>query len=150
LGEHSDLAMRHALYAWLLHPELADAPLRMQEIALTKRDMGSSRDWFLRSIALRYDAWSAYQQFEWSLRPRWGGSVEEGITLAKACLKSERFDTGVPGFGLELLIRLQDQELGSTGSVVEDESVRKALLGYVSALDKAVANAMPEQVIPAD
>lgn len=150
LDENQKIATRHVLYAWYLRPTLQNAPLQMQNIALTNHEFGTSRDWFLRSIALRFDAWDPYRQLDWSLRPRWGGSIEEGITLARACLKSTRFDTEVPGYGLDLLLQLQDQELGSKGSIFDDSTLHDDLIAFGNALDQAAEDAPQGMVIPSD
>jgi tetratricopeptide (TPR) repeat protein len=61
--------------------------------------------------------------------------------MAKLCLDTERFDTLVPSIGLDLLINIQQTELGLSASIFDDESLLPALLRYSEALEDAAKNA---------
>lgn len=149
LAEHQKLTMRHAMHAWLLQPKISGAPELMMSYALTNSDMGTSEEWFLRTISLNYDTFTPFDRLEWSLRPRWGGSIEALLTFARACLLTPRFDTAVPPHGLELLIRVQEQEMPPGKSIFADSAVHTTLVQYLEAMDKAVAEASSGTVIPA-
>lgn len=137
-GEHLKIAKRHLFYAHFLQPQKPETTTEVMKIALAATDeVGTSTEWFLRTVKICFDYREAYEQLEWSLKPRWGGSIPELLALAKGCLHTERFDTMVPTTGLQLLIRTQETELGLGVSVFDDPQVLPALNRYAEALDEA-------------
>lgn len=149
LNEQGKLAQRLLMHAWYLEPKIIDAPVEMMSAALTDPEFGTARDWFVRAIKIRSDAFPAYNALDWSLRPRWGGTVKQLETFALACLKCDRFDTNIPKYGIDQLIKIQDQELGS-GSLFDDNRVLPALVAFLEALNKATAAAPADAVISAN
>lgn len=127
LGEHNGYAFRHLLRAWQLQPRNAEAPAEIMSIALTNDEIGSSQEWFLRTIAVQFDHFNAYSTLNNALRPRWGGSLQEMRDLAVSCLESDRFDTDVPSYGLWLLNSIQTTEMGLQGDVLDHYQPLNAL-----------------------
>ncbi|MEN6546983.1 MAG: hypothetical protein ABFE07_13185, partial [Armatimonadia bacterium] len=98
--------------AWRLHPEYPEAATAMIEVAMSSNDSaaGETRKWFDRAVAAQFDWTEAYSQYEWSLRPRWGGSVEQMMAFGEECLAAGRFDTEVPWQYLSILYAVTNEE----------------------------------------
>jgi len=84
--------------AWMLHPEYPEAPTAMIGIAMAGHagEGETERLWFDRAVAAQMDYKPAYENYFWSLRPRWGGSHEEMYDFGVECVNTMRFDTLVP------------------------------------------------------
>lgn len=80
--------------AWTLHPEIPDAAVLM--IDCSRGDPKGCRFWFDRAVAAQMDALDAYSSYRFTLRPRWGGSLQDMEAFAEECLNTKRFDTHVP------------------------------------------------------
>lgn len=98
--------------AWRLHPEYPEAATAMIEVAMAANDSAEAetRKWFDRAVAAQCDWADAYSQYEWSLRPRWGGSVEKMMAFGDECLATGRFDTEVPSQYLAMLYAVTNGE----------------------------------------
>jgi hypothetical protein len=149
LAENQQLVMKHALYAWVLQPRIGGPPWMMQTYALTDSDMGTPTDWFLRTIAVECDDFDAYSSLGNALKPRWGGSLEQSLTFAKSCLRTFKFDSAIPQHGLEMLIRIQQEEMPPGQSIFDDPGLHESLLEYAIASEQAIAAAGPTEIIPA-
>lgn len=95
--EHQIKARAHFLMAWELHPDRAPAAASMIDIVKCGhgRPEDSLRLWFDRATSAEFDDYSAYENYLWALRPRWGGSLEKMKAFYCACALTERHDTGV-------------------------------------------------------
>jgi len=109
-----DLKQARACFtrAWRLHPEYPEAATAMIEVAKASDDGGKEemRKWFDRAIAAQFDWTDAYGSYEWGLRPRWLGSVEEMLAFGEECLTTGRFDTEVPWQYLAMLYAVTNEE----------------------------------------
>ena len=98
--------------AWELHREYPEAAAAMIEIAMASNEAGPDdlRLWFDRSVTAQFDHPGAYSRYEWALRPRWRGSVEEMAAFGEECLNTGRFDTAVPRQYLDLATAIAEEE----------------------------------------
>jgi len=98
--------------AWRLHPEYPEAATAMIEVAKASNDGGKEemRKWFDRAVAAQFDWMDAYASYEWGLRPRWLGSVEEMLAFGEECLATARYDTDVPWQYLAVLYAVTNAE----------------------------------------
>ena len=107
------IAKIHALNARKLHPELPEAAALMISVVMAgDRVSGEdARFWFDEALRADLNCTEAYDKYAWSLRPRWGGSHDKMLALARECLASERFETSIPGY-YEKIIKAIASELG--------------------------------------
>jgi hypothetical protein len=98
--------------AWELHREYPEAAAAMIEVAMASSEATADdmRLWFDRSVTAQFDHPGAYSRYEWALRPRWRGSIEEMATFGEECLDTERFDTAVPRQYLDLVTAIAEEE----------------------------------------
>ncbi|MEN6370374.1 MAG: hypothetical protein ABFD64_00010 [Armatimonadota bacterium] len=97
LFSHLKIARKLLVEAYKLHPEYPEAPTEMITVAMAEEDpTESTRVWFDRAVAAQFDYIPAYDKFSWSIRPRWGGSIDELHQFGLECLKTGRYDTKVP------------------------------------------------------
>ena len=131
-------ARYHALAAWKLHPELPDAQAVM--ISLTMASGGvageDTRFWFDEALRADLNCHNAYVNYAWSLRPRWGGSHEEMLQLARECLATGRFDTGVPAQYYRILGNISE-EMGGVEALKLPGVVEEMLTMYKGMESKA-------------
>lgn len=97
--------------SWKLQPKDPGAATAMIEVSMGLSDnhLEDMRLWFERAVAARIDHRSAYTSMLWGLRPRWFGSHEEMIEFGRQCLKTGRFDTGVPYYYLQALLDVSSE-----------------------------------------
>ena len=96
-SQHLAVARRLLPEAWKMHPEYPEAPTARLDIALAgEAGRETPRLWVDRAVAAQMDWMPAYSAYRWSLRPRWGGSCDEIYRFGVECLRTRRFDTGVP------------------------------------------------------
>jgi len=132
-----DLARTCLTEAHRLHPEYPEAATLMISVSMgSPEGAGEERAWFDRAVAAQLDYSPAYASLAWALRPRWGGSHEQMLALARECLATRRFDTLVPSiyFGIikEIRSELEDwKEIYSWPGVYED--CVAATAGYLAA-----------------
>ncbi|WP_397570012.1 hypothetical protein [Schlesneria sp. T3-172] len=104
-------AVDHLKYAWHLHPELPYAPQSLVAISRSKTLPGDTPYfWFLQSIEARFDYYPAYESLLNSLHPRWGGRYESMLLFANNCVNTDRFQTFVPFFVINVLTDLSKLE----------------------------------------
>ncbi|MEN6521418.1 MAG: hypothetical protein ABFD46_09770 [Armatimonadota bacterium] len=97
LFTHLKTARKLLVEAYNLHPEYPEAPAEMITIVMAEEDPTESpRVWFDRAVAAQFDYIPAYDKLSISIRPRWGGSIEELYAFGLQCLKTARYDTDVP------------------------------------------------------
>lgn len=92
--------------AWKAHPDYPQAPSRMINVAMGSQN-GDVRLWFDRTVAAQFDFIFAYDNYEFTLTPRWGGSHEAMYQFAEQCLQTKRYDTMVPAFYLSTLWNIE-------------------------------------------
>ncbi|MDI1314149.1 hypothetical protein [Prosthecobacter sp.] len=129
--KHMPVAAAHFRKAWELHPERADAAEQMVEIL--KSGFGiegeTTRLWFDRAVAAQFDATGAYYGYVWSLRPRWGGSVDDIRCLLLACALTDRPDTDVAEVALKLVDFVKsDSGAEDERAVLQTPALKQALL----------------------
>jgi len=100
---HLRQAETYLTKAWKAHPEYPQAPTLMIAVAMGNEDAGPTRRWFDRAVAAQFDYMDAYSSYEWSIYPRWGGSLDEMHLFGEECYLSKRYDTQVPLFYLRTL-----------------------------------------------
>ncbi|MEM6560766.1 MAG: hypothetical protein AAF656_04125 [Planctomycetota bacterium] len=84
--------------AHALRPEWPEASVGLTLLTL-RRDaagVGDPRQWFESAIAAQLDYVEAWEQFSWTQRPRWGGSIEALVRLVEQGAATEAYDTAVP------------------------------------------------------
>ncbi len=125
--EYLPKAGYHFVKAWLTNPEHPHAPARMITISMAGGDhLWSSVVWFNVAVRTQLDFYSAYDKLLYSLRPRWGGSIDAIINFGGVCLATGRFDTTVPDFLIDCLLMAQD-ELRGDHTIWHDPRVTKLL-----------------------
>jgi len=96
-GQYLPLAAKYFTRAWQLRPQWPEAPAEMVGVSGAGGDeRHTPRGWFDRAVRAAMDSAPAYDYYEISLRPRWGGSNRDLIRFGEECLATERFDTRVP------------------------------------------------------
>lgn len=97
LYSHIKAARKLLVEAYKLHPEYPEASTEMITVAMAEEEpVEPTRVWFDRAVAAQFDYLRAYSKFSMSIRPRWGGSIEELYAFGLECLKTARYDTTVP------------------------------------------------------
>lgn len=77
-GSVNDRAAMHYRKAWLLRPDLPQAPHALLSIENeTPSPVWTPRQWFELSCRAQKDYAPAYRSFRQSLLPKWGGSHPE-------------------------------------------------------------------------
>jgi hypothetical protein len=108
-GEHQIKAREYLLEAWKIRPDLPHVPYVM--LSLIRTRYGPEGDslhlWFDRAIQARLDWSNTYEQYAWSLMPRWGGTHADLLALGYACALTERYDTPVPRQLYHILAKLR-------------------------------------------
>ncbi len=98
-AEFSSKALRHFRRAWQLEPKIPETMVQLIQIANTGNDPDwSARDWFLETIHTEFDNRRAYNAYAWSLRPRWGGSLQQLTNFANECILCDQWQTPVPSY----------------------------------------------------
>jgi WD40 repeat protein len=128
----------HALAAWKLHPELPEAPSVMISITMAAGGLvgENERFWFDEALAADLNYRTAYSNLAWALRPRWGGSHDQMLALARECLATGRFETTIPERYHDIVFDIAS-ELGSFEAVMKMpgvfEDYKKLLAGGLAA-----------------
>jgi GYF domain 2 len=127
--------------AWRLAPERALAPSRLIYVA-----MGRSREeemvrWFERALDAQIDYPNAWSNFGFALRPRWHGSHNAMLRLARVALDAKRYDTTIPLQVNELLSDFhQDLKLPFGQHLYAHPAlwpmIREMYEGYIAAPDR--------------
>ncbi len=99
--------------AWKLHPELPEAPQEMIAVAMGdgKKLNEDKLDWFDHALKAQVDYLPAYNAMVQASLPRWGGSYDEIMKLADACVAKPRYDTLVP-WQYAYAVRIIGEDMG--------------------------------------
>ncbi len=106
--EHMNSARKHLVNAWEVAPQFPDVPARMIAVSMADSS-GEERLWFGRAVEAQFDYYRAYSSYIWSLRPRWGGSLDEIYAFGVECLETDRVDTRVPNIFYKVMIDLYSE-----------------------------------------
>ena len=106
---HLEKAAGHLRKAWELEPKQPFAACRMIAVAMAGGVKETPREWFDRSISACIDYSPAWTALNWSLRPRWGGSVRSMIAVGLAAAECGRFDTDAPFWLIHALDKAQEE-----------------------------------------
>jgi WD40 repeat protein len=135
-------ARYHALSAWKLHPELPEAQAVM--ISLTMASGGvageDTRFWFDEALRADLNCHNAYVNYAWSLRPRWGGSHEEMLQLARECLATGRFDSGVPAQYYRILGNISEELGGGIPETLKIPGVVEEMIAMFKGMESKAPN----------
>ena len=93
-GNHITQSQKFLSQAWALHPEIPETACEM--IHSSRGDSKACRLWFDRAIHAEIDNEGAYYAYRFTLRPRWGGSLDQMEALADEAYNTGRFDTDAP------------------------------------------------------
>jgi len=108
--EHLRIAREHLARAWELAPDFPVVSYKLIKISVCQ-STGEERLWFDRAVDAQVDYYPAYSQYLWSLKKRWGGSMDQMYAFGVECLETNRFDTRIPEIFYEAMIKLH-QEAG--------------------------------------
>ena len=90
-------AREHLTKAHELHPEYPEAASYMIEVAMGASErQGETREWLDKAARAQLDYYPAYNNYVWSIYPRWGGSHEMMFEFGRECADTGRYDTYVP------------------------------------------------------
>jgi hypothetical protein len=130
-AEKMPLAAAHFRKAWELRPDRADSAVQMIDIlkAGFAEEEETTRLWFDRAVAAQFDATAAYYDYVWSLRPRWGGTVNAIRCLLLACALTDRPDTEVAEVTLKLVDFVRsDSNAEDERAVLQSPALKQPLL----------------------
>lgn len=122
--------------AWKLEPKYPESASLMITVAMggAAAPNENERVWFDRAVAGQLDFGDAYDNFGYSLLPRWNGSYEQIVNFGVECAASKRFDTNVPFQLIKSLNRIRDDgagwEIWRTDGVLA--AARDVLIGYAN------------------
>ena len=137
-AKHLGVACKLLTRAWKLHPDYPEAPTSM--ITVTKAGHANPGDtlrmWFDRAVAAQLDYGYAYDDYQTALLPRWHGSVEELYDFGVECLKTKRFDVGVPFRFHWMLLTVQSESNGRWDYWQKPETI-KYLAELYDGIEKA-------------
>ncbi len=105
---HLEQANERLTRAWEAHPDFPSVPARMISVSMGLGD-SQERLWFERTVHAQFDYYPAYTRYLWSIRPRWHGSLNQMYAFGVECLKTDRFDTRVPGVFYKVMGDLYDE-----------------------------------------
>ena len=112
---YNKMAEDHFLRAWQLAPQYPEPATSMISLAMTGHSSyWREPDWFYEAVHAQIDSIDAYRVYQYSLSPRWGGSYDQILGVARECLATERYDTIVPG---QFLVVVFVDMLGETGNL---------------------------------
>jgi len=136
---HGEAAYKHYCKAYEMHPEWPEAAAQLIDVC-----NGLSKDkervqWLNRALKAQVDFRPIYQNFSWSLRPRWGGSWTEMLAFGRCAAKVDDalYHTQVP---LAQIWAVQD--IAGEMTFIERRAFLKKMLPEVKAtLEKKIAAA---------
>lgn len=115
--DHLAQARVHFVDSWKAEPTAPLAATQMILVAMGEEgQIDSQRLWFDRAVAAQMDYMLTYANMRWSLRPRFGGSIEAMLSFGEECMRTGRYDTTVP---YEYVLAVQDAstELFDRGAI---------------------------------
>lgn len=101
--ERLEAAAEHGHAAWTLHPHLPQAPTLMIVVTMGGGDLVSEPEWFAETMKAQLDVKAAWITTSRSLAPRWGGSQEARLLLARSALREDLREADVLWRGFEIL-----------------------------------------------
>ena len=149
LHEHMQKARDYLAKAHALHPEFPEPATEM--IAVAMGDGGrlqvDGREWFEKSVRAQLDYYPAYEAYQLSLWPRWGGSRRAMFDVGVECLQTGRYDTYVP-FQLfravEGIIRDADNDF----AILRDPEVQVALWQLLTTMGERAGGNESREIYP--
>lgn len=82
------VAKMHFEAAYAMRPDLPSSAQMM--INCNRGEDKDCRLWFDRAVAIEPDLWTAYREYVFTIRPRWGGSEEQLMAFADECFERGR------------------------------------------------------------
>ena len=132
-ADHLAEARIHLVKSWKLNPANPRAATEMIAVAMGESERTDTmRNWFDRAVAAQMDWPRAYSKMRWGLRPRWLGSIEEMLSFGEECVRTGRYDTGVP---YEYVLTVKDASVDSDdkGAILADPKINEKLLEVLTA-----------------
>jgi hypothetical protein len=110
-----------------LHPEFPEAATQMIAVAMGAGGElnEKARDWFDKAVSAQLDYFPVYNDYVYSLYPRWGGSHQEMFRFGVECMSTERYDTYVP-YRLMVVLETINTDRGEDFSVFKVPEVKVA------------------------
>jgi tetratricopeptide (TPR) repeat protein len=143
-GFHQHLTLARDAFAGAYKdaPHLPEPATDMITVAMGAGDVLNEKpmEWFERALQAQIDCDEAYRlMIGGPMLPRWGGSYEEMMQLAEACVAQERFDTSVPMYYLTI-VRQIGTDSGRPWVLLGNEraygQIVKVTEGYAAAVAK--------------
>ena len=102
---HLTQAREHLTAAWKLNPKFPEAAAEMITVAMGAGDkLGEQmRPWLDKAVSAQFDYAPAYNNYLWSIRPRWHGTIGQMYDFGVECAQTKRYDTRVPRVLLQAL-----------------------------------------------
>jgi hypothetical protein len=123
----------HLVKSWELNQACPRAAARMIEVAMCESEHNDTmRKWFDRSVAAQMDYMPAYAQLRWGLRPRWLGSAQELLRFGTECMRTGRYDTGVP-YEYVLAVKDISSDSDDKGAIFSDPKINKNVTDVINA-----------------
>lgn len=132
--KHLDFARQHLEQAAEIDKTLPHAPAMLIMVALGE-GTPDAQHWFDEAKKRQIDYLPAYNNYRNIVQPRWSGSIEQQIALAKSEVATGRFDTRVPALASQIV---DDMELDLSGpltpELVEEMApiIDEAMQGYAT------------------
>lgn len=129
-------ASQHFRKAWLLYPDLPDAPAAMISIAnsASGSEAWTARQWFEISCRARFDYALSYNTYMHPLLPRWGGSHADLLAFGKECADTRAFETQVPYFLVDFISQIAEET--PNGMTWENPDYVSVLLNFWESMDQ--------------
>jgi len=149
LHEHMQKARDYLTKAQALHPDFPEPATEMIAVAMGdgERLQVDGREWFEKSVRAQLDFYPAYEAYQLSLWPRWGGSRRAMFDVGVECLQTGRYDTYVP-FQLfravEGIIRDADNDF----SILRDPEVQVALWQVLTTMGERAGGKESREIYP--
>lgn len=89
-----NLASEYYQAAYSLHGDIPRAPCALINLAKSHDVGGTAKLWFNRCVATQRDYSKAYDNYSWTLSPRWGGSNYHQMEFANVCIAANDFGPG--------------------------------------------------------
>ena len=124
--------------AWKIAPELPEAPTGMIAVAMGAGERLDEKTdtWFERARAAQVDYTPAYDHQGTALLPRWGGSHQQMLNLARQCMEHPDYNSLLPWQYVRLATRM-GADVGDRWSVLSSPemtaTIGKVFDGYAAA-----------------
>lgn len=123
-------ASLHHRKAWLLRPDIPNAPAIMITIANanSENETWTERQWFELACHARFDFGLNYNSYMNPLKPRWGGSHAAMLEFGRECAETEAFETPVPYYLIEFISLIAEEV--PDHSVWQDDRILSILIDF--------------------